>query len=98
MIMNDGSRHFVGLPETYDVEHPEWHRLHAHAGRLAGATVTGFMTDDVTEAWLDFTYREHAFSVNNQQGEWWFFVADPACPDEILHAVAAHFETLLGPA
>jgi len=93
MIMNDGGRHFAGLPETYD-----WHRLHAHARCLACATVTGFMTDDVTEAWLDFTYRDHVFSVNNQFGEWWFFVQDPACSDAILHAVIEHFEGLLGPA
>lgn len=98
IAMADGSRHFLELPETYDVEQPEWHRLHAHARALDGATVTGFVTDDVTEAWLDFTCSGHAFSVNNQHGRWWFFVHDPACPDAVLHVVAAHFETLLGSA
>ena len=34
--------------------------------------------------------------MNNQCGEWWFFVTDPACADEILDAVLLHFETLLG--
>jgi hypothetical protein len=35
--------------------------------------------------------------MNNQQGEWWFFVEDPACPDETLEAVLDHFESLLAP-
>ena len=95
--MNDGSRHFGSLPETYDTESPQWHRLRAHLETLPGAALTRFVTDDVTEAWLEWTWREHAFSLNDQHGEWWFFVADPRCPDALLEAVLTHFEVLLAP-
>lgn len=92
MIMNDGSRHFGALPQTV-----LWYELRDHIKKLAGATVTGFITDDVTEAWIDFTYRGQQFSVNDQYGEYWFFVADPQCPDELLTAVLAHCSLLLEP-
>jgi hypothetical protein len=95
--MNNGARHFAGLPETYDVQEPEWHRLRAHVAAMPGAQITAFVTDDVTEAWLDWRYRDHRFSANNQFNEWWLFVEDPACPDEILLEVIAWLETLLGP-
>ena len=94
--MADGSRHFGSLPESFDASGPEWHRLRAHVATLDGAEVRGFVTDDVTEAWIDFAYAGHAFSLNNQQGEWWFFVADPACPDALLARVLEHFATVIG--
>lgn len=90
-IMNDGSRHFGDLPQTV-----LWHELRDHIGRLDGATVTHFVTDNVTEAWIDFTYRSCRFSVNDQMGEYWFFVEDPKCPDEILEAVLSYCQQLLG--
>lgn len=95
--MADGSRHFGDLPETYDAEEPEWHRLRDGVERLVGARLTAFVTDDVTEAWIGFTYRGHELSINDQHGQWWFFVKDPACPDEILVAVLDHFEGVLNP-
>lgn len=95
--MNDGSRHFGDLPETYDPHQPEWERLREAVPRLPGATLTGFVTDQVTEAWLDFDYRGFAFSINNQHGQWWFFVQQPECPDEVLGAVLDHFERVLAP-
>jgi hypothetical protein len=61
-----------------------------HIMLLDGASVTNFITDNVTEGWLDFTYKGQSFSVNDQHGNYWFFVEDPACPDEILHEVVAH--------
>src|SRR5262245_66356926 len=97
MKMADGSRHFGDLPETYDVQSPEWHRLKDHVDKLTGAKLTSFITDDVTEAWIDFAFEGHAFSINNQHGQWWFFVKDPACPDATLLAVLDHFEPLLNP-
>lgn len=97
MRMADGSRHFADLPETYDPVQPQWYALRDHVGALAGASVRGFVTDDVTEAWLDFDYRGQRFSINNQHGQWWFFVDDPICPDEVLATVLDHFETLLDP-
>jgi len=37
-----------------------------HIAQLEGAVVTGFITDHVTEAWIDFTYCGDQFSVNDQ--------------------------------
>ena len=88
--MNDGSRHFGELPQTV-----MWHELRDHIETLAGAEVTDFITDNVTEAWIDFSYRGHCFAINDQFGAYWFFVNDPNCPDEILAAVLSHCEFLL---
>ncbi len=97
MRTNDGSRHFGSLTESYNVQTPQWYRLRDHVAQLQGAVVTGFATDDITEAWIDFRYAEQSLSMNNQNGEWWFFVADPACPESALAAVLDHFEVLLAP-
>ena len=88
--MNDGSRHFGESPQMV-----LWYELRDHIEKLAGAEITGFITDNITEAWIDFSYRGHRFSVNDQFGEYWFFVDDPECPDEILVAVLSHCESLL---
>ena len=92
MIMHDGSRHFGGLPQTV-----LWEEMRDHIATLPGATITGFVCDYVTEAWIDFTYAGHSFSVNDQYGDYWFFVDDPACPDHVLVDVLDHCEMLLGP-
>ena len=88
--MHDGSRMFAALPES-----ESWHRLRDHISQLAGAQVTDFITDEITEAWIDFTYRGYSLTVNNQFGEFWFFVRDPNCADDILSEVVRHCETLL---
>lgn len=97
MRMHDGSRHFGSVPETYDVDHPEWYRVRDAVERLDGARLTGFVTDDVTEAWIHFAYADQDFSINNQHGDWWFFVNDPSCPDVALLRVLDHFEAALLP-
>src|SRR4051812_43399866 len=91
--MNDGSRHFGSLPFSRP-----WGIVRDHAARLAGARLSGFVTDGVTEAWIDFELAGQHFTVNNQFGEFWLFVADPACPDSLLRSVLAHFSGLLGDA
>ena len=91
MIMADGSRYFGSLSQTKD-----WYDLRDHIAALPGADLTGFITDQVTEAWIVFDYKGYKFSTNDQYGEYWFFVDDPNCPDDILVAVLAHCETLLG--
>jgi len=83
--MRDGSRHFLSLPETRD-----WGELRDHIATLPGATVTGYVTDEVTEVWIDFSYVGYDFSVNNQFGEFWFFVVDTSCPEPVLQSVTAH--------
>jgi hypothetical protein len=58
---------------------------------LGGAVESDFVTDSITEMWLDFDYERHRFSINNQMGEYLFFVDDPDCPEEVLTAVRDHF-------
>jgi len=88
--MHNGSRHFGDLPQSIG-----WNRLRKHIKRLKGAEVTNFITDNITEAWIDFTYRGQQFSVNNQLGRYWFFVEDPKCSDMILEAVLRHCQLVL---
>jgi hypothetical protein len=90
MRMNDGSRHFADMPESVFFD-----AVADHAETLDGAEVTNFISDGVIEMWLDFSYRGHKFSINNQFGDYWFFVDDSECPDEILLEVCDHFRRLL---
>lgn len=85
--MKDGSRNFADLPEVVSFD-----ELREHGRTLRGAVETGFATDWVTEVWLDLYYRDHRFSINNQMGEYWFFVEQPDCADEILIDFVRHFE------
>jgi len=88
--MRDGSRHFVNMPEVVFFD-----ELCDHLEELEGAEITEFIADGVVEMWLDFEFRGHKFSVNNQLGDYWFFVEDPNCPEEILFEIVDHFRKLL---
>ena len=88
--MHNGLRHFADLPQTV-----LWHDVRDHLSRLPGAELAGFVTDNVTEAWIDFAFAGHRFSINDQFGDYWFFVSDPRCPDVVLSAVVDHFASLL---
>ena len=88
--MKDGSRHFCVLPESISFA-----QLKVHAAKLQDAKIRDFLTDSVTEIWLDFDFRNERFSINNQFGEYWFFVNNPDCPDATLSQVRRHFENLL---
>jgi hypothetical protein len=88
--MHDGSRQFASLPENRS-----WWALRDHLTRLPGASVTGFLTDGVTEAWIDFTFRGYSFTINNQLGEYWFFVEEADCPDAVLSEAADHCRRFL---
>jgi hypothetical protein len=89
---SDGSRRFAELPQA-DL----WYAVRDHVFDLEGAHLTGFVCDGVTEAWIDFEYCGHSFSINDQYGEYWFFVQDPTCPERVLMDVYRHFEKLLQP-
>ncbi|WDI43265.1 hypothetical protein [Bremerella sp. P1] len=91
ILMHDGSRDFGALPECFPFE-----QLRDHVAKLPEAKVTRFVSDGVTEAWLHFRYRGHQFAANTQCGEWWFFVNDPQCPDEILLEVLTYCAKKLG--
>ncbi len=66
-----------------------------HIESLRGTFISDFLTDKVTVMWLDFSFCGHRFMVNNQYGEFWFFVTDPTCPDDVLRNVVEHCESLL---
>ena len=88
--MHDGSSQFVAIPESV-----VWNVLRDHVALLDSVQITDFVTDGVTEMWLDFAFRNYCFSVNNQFGEYWFFVNDPSCPAETLEQIARHCAKLL---
>lgn len=88
--LNDGSRHFVDFPEVIFFDD-----FYDHTEELDGAEITEFIADGVVEMWLEFEFRGHNFSVSNQFGDYWFFVQDADCPDEILLEIIAHFRKLL---
>ena len=89
--MHDGCRQFGELPQS-----ASWYKLRRHLSKLNGVSVTEFLTNHVTEAWIDFSFRGYQFTVNDQFGDYWFFVKDPNCPDNILEAVLSHCRLLLG--
>jgi hypothetical protein len=89
-IMRDGSRCFLALPPNAD-----WYAVRDHISKLHGAVLTKFLTDEVTECWIDFDFSGHKFSVNDAPGDYWFFVENPGCPEPVLIAVADHFSELL---
>lgn len=88
--MHDGSRHFADLPETCS-----WNEFRRHIEGLQGAAITDYLTDQITEMWLDFTFRGHSFTVNNQYGDFLFFVRGPACLVDVPEAVVEHCQPLL---
>ncbi len=90
IIMHDGSRHFGDLPQT-----ALWEQMRDYVSQLPEARLTDFISDHLTAVWIDFSYRGHEFSINDQLGSYWFFVKDPTCPDVILRDVLAHFARLL---
>jgi hypothetical protein len=90
MQMNDRFRHFADMPETAFFD-----EFADHAEKLEGVEITDFVTNGVVEMRLDFEYRGEKFSVNNQLGDYRFFVQKPDCDEEILLEVCDHFRKLL---
>jgi len=88
--MNDGSRHFVDMPEVVFFD-----EFADHVEELEDAEIIEFLTNGVVEMWLEFEFSGHQFSVTNHLGDYWFFVQDVDCPDEILIEVIDHFRQLL---
>jgi len=87
--MNDGSRCFASLPQT-----ASWEEVRNQIRDIPGAEVVGFLSDGVTEAWIDFTFQGHKFTINDQMGEYWFFVESANCPDAALREILGHFDNL----
>ncbi|NNE98238.1 MAG: hypothetical protein HKN25_04375 [Pyrinomonadaceae bacterium] len=86
----DDARHFVDFPEVIFFD-----EFSNHMETLDGVEITEFEMDGTIEMWLEFGFRKHRFFVNNRFGDYWFFVEDPKCPEEILLEIAEHFRKLL---
>lgn len=88
--MHDGSRNFLLLPvgSTPPI------RLLFRVFTLWGAYPTAYIPS-LSESWIDFKYRKHCFSINNQNGDFWFFVKDPECSNDLVREVAEHFRAVL---
>lgn len=78
-IANDGSRQFAAIPARIG-----WDAMRQQLALQPDVTVTSFITDGVTQATMDFDFRGHQFTMDSQYGEYWIFVSDPDCPDELL--------------
>lgn len=88
--MADGSRHFASFPDTLD-----WYSLRDRLQATQGVQVTGFLTDDIAEAWIGFDFGGHRFTLNNPFGEYWAFVEDPSAPDSVLRDVGFVLDRIL---
>lgn len=86
----ENARHFVDFPEVIFFDD-----FADHIEELFGAEITEFGADGTFEMWLEFTFSNHRFFVNNKLGDYQFYVADEKCPDEILLEIANHFRKLL---
>ena len=84
--MKDGSRHSASLPAS-----ARWYSVRDHANP-SWRNGTGFLCDEVTEAWVDFTYKGEAFTINDQFGEYWFFATNPRCPESGPSRTAARLQ------
>ncbi len=90
-VLPGGKRLFVTLPETVGFE-----RMRSELEALPDCRVLEYLTDGVTEVWIDFEYKGHSFTVNNQLGEYWFFAEDAHCPEVVLLEVAEYCAQKLG--
>lgn len=87
--MQDGSRLFAVF--KFD---PGWRVLHRHLQTMEGLVVTGFLTDGVTEGWLDFNYFGKSFTIHDPLGEFHVFSQDGDCSPFILGELMKHFRKL----
>lgn len=88
--MKDGSRLFAEFPQSIFFD--EFYDYTKKLGNVANVEI---ITDGIVEMWVDFEYRKNKFSVNNQFGDYWFFVEDANCSDGILLEVCEHFRPIL---
>jgi hypothetical protein len=90
-IMSDGSRNFLLLPVGSTPPLYLLFRVFTLWGAYPIAYVPSY-----SESWIDFRYRGQKFSINNQFGDYWFFVHNSDCDENILLQVANYFQRVLG--
>jgi hypothetical protein len=75
--MADGSRHFAEVP---------WQPPLMLKQRLLdtpGVKLTSYV-GSIFETWIVFEYSGQLFSAHNPLNDFWLFVDDPQCPDNVL--------------
>lgn len=88
--LNDDARHFVDFPEVIFFD-----EIADHIDGLYGSEIVEFEADGVFAVWIEFTYRDNKFFVDNAMGDYRFHVEDPKCDDNILLEIAEHMRLLL---
>lgn len=88
-LMKDGSRHFLSLPESCSSN-----TLKTHLERIPGIRVCDTMQGGF-QWWMSFQCLGWRFSINNPFGEFWFFVEDANCPEEILRCLTRRLSASL---
>lgn len=87
--MQDGSRLFAILKDPLS-----WKALRDHLETMQSLKILRFVTDGITEGWLDFEYFGHHFTVHDPLGEFYVFVKDAECSSFILGELMTHFRKL----
>lgn len=90
--MADGSRLFTVLPGTFS-----WREIRTHLEALQDLRLGEFLTDEVTEAWLDFTWFGQGFTIHGSMGEYRVFASEGDCPTLILTWLMEHFRRMEEP-
>ena len=90
-ISHDGSRHFLSLRQSIPSD-----ALVAAMKAMPDIAINKFI-ETIPESWIDFDFRGHKFAINDQFGEYWFFVKDAACQENILLSLRDRFATILPP-
>ena len=75
-------------------DHPgttPWNVLERRLRKLEGLEFKG-VYPGLAQAWIDFKFQGHEFSIDTQWGDYWFFAEDPTCPTDILSKVADQCE------
>jgi len=89
--MEDGRRLFAELWASQSIE-----KVHLCATQLPTAQVDPLRIDAESDrASVTFRYEGCGYAISDAQYEYFLFVDDPNCNDEILLLVAQHFNALL---
>jgi len=91
-LMKDGSLLFAEISEGIT-----WEQLKYHIEGLEQLYIMDFLTDGVTEAWLDFYYYGQIFSIHSpMMGGYLLYAKDHNCPAFMLMELIVHFRKLEG--
>ena len=89
--MADGSVLFAELSGNIS-----WAELRDHLERIDQLLIMKFVTDGITEAWLDFYYHGQHCTVHCPLDDYLVFAQDGNCPAFMLMELIEHFRMLAG--